>query len=245
MVSAKEELARAEKQLEDLRTKWGMAHERFAAIDTETTGLQAAKARTIQLAIVLFDKGKPNGKRIWFINPGIRIPANATKVNRITNEMVADKPLLRDVGKEIKRIIERYPVIAHNLKYDSEVLCTDFARVNLTLRLKHGFCTMREEFGSPAIQPDTPPWERARKRRWKKLSDLALEYGVAAEGEYHDAYVDALVAGKCFVEMSRRKIAEGELTVERWRRLLAVCEAELSLVKEKASKYSFQQTTPD
>ncbi|MEI8124716.1 MAG: exonuclease domain-containing protein, partial [Parachlamydiaceae bacterium] len=57
--------------------------------DTETTGIRAEKDRVIEIAA--YD---PMNDRSFerLVNPGCPIPAEATAIHHISNEMVADAP---------------------------------------------------------------------------------------------------------------------------------------------------------
>ena len=67
--------------------------------DLETTGTNITTDRIIELAYVkVFPNGKTEEKDIY-INPGMPIPPASTAVHHITDEMVADKPLFKDVAR--------------------------------------------------------------------------------------------------------------------------------------------------
>ncbi len=80
--------------------------------DTETTGVRPDKDRVIEIAA--FD---PVQNRTFekLIDPGIPIPADATAIHHITNEMVADSPSFAQAGKEFVEFCSGETVlIAHN-----------------------------------------------------------------------------------------------------------------------------------
>jgi len=182
-----------------------LAFGKFCAVDVETTGVKRATSRVLQLALVLFDGGKPVGKRVWLFNPGVPIPPNATKVNRITNEMVVSCRSFKECAEEIRPLLERYPLVAHNLEFDTDMVNEEFDRIGPSLKISYGFCTMRRSAGKPEYRE---PGERRRpgEPRWMKLKDLANELGVESSSDLHDAYVDATLAGKCFVRMVENSI---------------------------------------
>jgi DNA polymerase-3 subunit epsilon len=201
-----------EKQL--LERKWSPAFSRFVAIDIETTGLKAASSRIIQIALVLFADGKANGKRVWWIDPGVRIPPNATKVNRITNEQVRGRGSFRDHCTSIQRLAQKYPLVGHNLYFDMELLRQEFLRMGMNISLSPLFCTMTLDWRETNF---LPPKERhapimgefyiySQRHRWKRLGDLADELGVCYSGQLHDAFTDARLAGECFIALAVRDI---------------------------------------
>jgi DNA polymerase-3 subunit epsilon len=216
MESLESSIRSAESAPRRLTGPYALAYDNFCAVDVETTGVKAASSRIIQLAIVLFADGRPVGKKEWMFNPGCKIPSGATKVNRITNEMISCKPSFASLADTIRPILEHYPLVAHNLEFDTDMLHAEFDKLGPSLKIRYGYCTMREEFGKPSMRDDPPPYSRGRRwaadsrPRWKKLGALAAELGVQPEGELHDAYVDAMLAGRCFIRMAERKGTEGD-----------------------------------
>lgn len=200
------QLEQAKIELAQIQKKWNTAFGRFTSVDVETTGLKAAKSRILQIAVVLFNEQKCVGKRVWFINPGRSIPINATKVNNITNDMIADKPTLSEIATEIQPLLERYPIVGHNIKFDYEQIKEDFNRCGIDIRMKISFCTMTQKFGEAAIEVREKNRAAARRRRWLKLAELASQLNVKTDGRYHDAFVDARVAGECFIRMAAQEV---------------------------------------
>ena len=100
--------------------------------DTETTGVKAERDRIIEIAA--YD---PVLNRTFekLINPGIPIPAEATAIHNISNEMVQDKPDFSVVGKEFIEFCEGDVVlIAHNNDgFDMHFLRHEFGRHDLEM----------------------------------------------------------------------------------------------------------------
>lgn len=66
--------------------------QRFIAFDLETTGLDSDYERILEIGATLFLDGKPTDSFQTLVNPERKIPYIATKINHITDEMVADAP---------------------------------------------------------------------------------------------------------------------------------------------------------
>ena len=65
----------------------------YVILDTETTGLDPATDKIIQLSAIKYDaNGTPIDFYDTYINPGSPIPARATKINGITDKMVSNAP---------------------------------------------------------------------------------------------------------------------------------------------------------
>lgn len=100
--------------------------------DTETTGIRADRDRIIEIAA--FDPQR-NCSFEKLVNPGCSIPAEATAIHHITNEMVAQAPDFSIIGKEFVEFCEGDVVlIAHNNDgFDVHFLRNEFARHNVTM----------------------------------------------------------------------------------------------------------------
>ncbi len=65
--------------------------------DTETTGIQPANDRVIEIAAYDPLDGR---QFVQLVNPGRPIPAEATAIHHITNEMVAEAPSFAEVADQ-------------------------------------------------------------------------------------------------------------------------------------------------
>ncbi len=102
-------------------------------IDTETTGLDARKARVIQIGAVRLSRGQMvrDDQFERLINPGTRIPESAVAVHGITDAMVSSAPPFRDVVGELKAYIRDAVLIGHSVRYDLEILRREFDQAGL------------------------------------------------------------------------------------------------------------------
>lgn len=91
----------------------------FIVLDTETTGLDPAQDRVVQLALVGVRGQTVVPLLNQLVNPGRPIPGRATAIHGFTDAMVADAPSLRDIGRDVKCYIRQVPaVVAHNAAFD-------------------------------------------------------------------------------------------------------------------------------
>jgi DNA polymerase-3 subunit epsilon len=90
----------------------------FTAFDIETTGLDAQKDRIVELGAIKFDRRGPISRFNVLINPGIPMPAEAGRVNNITDKMLAGQPSLEDIFPDFLRLVKDTVVIAHNASFD-------------------------------------------------------------------------------------------------------------------------------
>ena len=81
--------------------------------DLETTGIDKVNDRIVEIAIIRFD-GEKKFEFQSYINPGIPIPAGATEVHGITDEMVADKPKFEQLAKKLHNIFNGCDLYGYN-----------------------------------------------------------------------------------------------------------------------------------
>ncbi|MGC6428792.1 MAG: exonuclease domain-containing protein [Flavobacteriales bacterium] len=105
--------------------------------DLETTGVQVAKDRIVEISIFkVFPNGNKEGKT-WLVNPTIPIPAETTAVHGITNEKVKNEPTFKEIAPEIKDIMEGCDLAGYNSnKFDIPLLAEEFLRVDIDFNFK-------------------------------------------------------------------------------------------------------------
>ena len=100
--------------------------------DIETTGLNVAECRIVQLAIV---KCMPDGeilKKSRLINPECDIPQETTDIHGITNEMVKDQPPFKLLANSLCKFLSDSDLGGFNCNnFDIPVLCEEFARCDI------------------------------------------------------------------------------------------------------------------
>lgn len=96
----------------------------FIAFDTETTGLEPKTNNIVEIGAVKFDRRGPISRFSVLINPGIPMPAEASKVNGITDAMLRNQPPLEAVLPDFLRFIDRGILVAHNAPFDMSFLNT-------------------------------------------------------------------------------------------------------------------------
>lgn len=94
----------------------------FVVIDTETTGLSASSDRICQLSAILFVDGEPVKAFDTFLNPRKKMDPEATEVNGITDEMLADAPTIDEVASSFLEFIGDRPIVGYNLIFDLKFL---------------------------------------------------------------------------------------------------------------------------
>lgn len=94
----------------------------FVAFDFETTGLDAARDKIIEVAAVRFRDGKVDDTYATLVNPGVPIPPPITLMTGITDGMVKEAPLENEIMGKLLSFIGKDPLVAHNMEFDLQFL---------------------------------------------------------------------------------------------------------------------------
>jgi len=102
---------------------------RLVAFDLETTGLDGEKARIVEFCFIELDQDlRELGRWSELVNPGMTIPADTVKVHGITDEMVKARPAFAAFGSRIQALVQDAVLVAHNHKFDLEILSRELVR---------------------------------------------------------------------------------------------------------------------
>ncbi len=154
-------------------------------IDTETTGTRDIDV-IVEIAIV--DKQGP----ILFnslINPKRRIPKRATEKHGITNDIVTDAPVWKDVWPTIETLLSNKVICGYNIDFDMRLLqqTVKRAKLNWTLGRAKTACIMKL-FAWWYGEKDT----YYNDYRWKTL-EFAQKFCQLSTGTHHRALDDTLL----------------------------------------------------
>lgn len=162
---------------------------KILAIDTETTGVDSAKDRIVELAGVECSGQSVLNRRGTLVNPSMAIPAESTAIHGITDAMVGGKPTLAEVApKFLPRVEAAEVIVGYNVRFDIGFLseqCPGFA----------------EAIDGKPILDACPLSKRLAKREgWRlgggaqKLTAMAERFGIQPRGSAHRATTDAIMA---------------------------------------------------
>jgi DNA polymerase-3 subunit epsilon len=90
----------------------------YAIVDIETTGTHASGNGITEIAVILHNGKEIEGKFQTLINPQAPIPKYVSTLTGITNQMVADAPVFRDVAPNIHSLLKGRIFVAHNVNFD-------------------------------------------------------------------------------------------------------------------------------
>ncbi len=173
----------------------------YVVFDLETTGLSARYNDIIEFGAVLVDHGLITKRIDILINPGPgkKIPDHITNITKITDEMLANKPLLDEVLPEILEFVGDHILVSHNAEFD-----LGFLNANLKSR---GLAPL----SNPTI--DTLALSRYLfpESRGHRLGVLARNLEVLYdEDKAHRADFDAEVLNSVWQAMLTKLIADDE-----------------------------------
>ncbi len=105
----------------------------IAFIDLETTGINFCTDRIVEIAIVkIMPDGESQIKR-KLINPQMPIPPSATQTHGITDDMVKEAPVFKQVANEIKQFIDNCDLGGYNSnRFDIPMLVEEFCRAGIS-----------------------------------------------------------------------------------------------------------------
>lgn len=110
----------------------------LAFIDLETTGVNLGIDRIVEIAIVkILTDGTKIVKR-KLLNPGIPIPKTSSDVHGITDEMVKDAPVFKQVAQELKQMLDGCDLAGYNSnRFDIPLLMEEFLRAQVDFDMKN------------------------------------------------------------------------------------------------------------
>ncbi len=101
----------------------GLSDVTCVVFDTETTGLDPATDRIVQIAGLRITRGHLTGERFeTLVNPGRPIPPGSTAIHGITDAMVADAPDMTAALTAFHHFAEDAVLVAHNAPFDMGML---------------------------------------------------------------------------------------------------------------------------
>jgi len=169
----------------------------FIAFDLETTGIVPGVDQIVEIGAVKFTNDLPEAIFSTLVRPRIPIPPAASAVNKITNEMVKDKPFIEDLLPSFSQFCADHVLVAHNAPFDFQFLLADYKKYEIE--------------APQGVVLDTLPISRKvfsglpNYKLGTLVSHLKIE-----SSQFHRAEEDAQYAGKIFVELKKRISVNGQ-----------------------------------
>jgi len=156
----------------------------YAILDIETTGGKYNEEGITEIAIYRFDGHEITDRFSSLINPERKIQPFVAKLTGINNNMLKSAPKFYEVAKRIVEITEGCTLVAHNAKFDSRILSTEFRRLGYNY-YKNSICTVQL---SKKLLPNMPSYS---------LGKLTKSLGIPLRNR-HRAQGDALATVELF-----------------------------------------------
>jgi len=113
----------------------------YAVVDVETTGLDPATDRIVEIAVVRCDgQGRVEAEWSSLVQPD-RDPG-AVAVHGITTDDLAGAPRFTQVAEPLAELLDGTVVTAHNLAFDAAFLHREWSRAGVTRPPLPGLCTL-------------------------------------------------------------------------------------------------------
>jgi len=177
---------------------------KYLFFDTETTGFPP-KARLVSIAWQLWDEENLIEKKHHIIRPdGFDIPLQASNIHGITTEMAIEKG--EDVEKIINLFLEKIDetdaIIAHNFRFDSQIISGELTRLNKknSLKTKKVYDTMLDSTNYLKLKG------KNGKYKWPNLNELHTHLFNKKFDNAHSADADVDATVKCFFELKKRGV---------------------------------------
>ena len=181
--------------------------------DLETTGINVAKDRIVEIAIL---KVFPNGNKesyTWRVNPEMPIPEATTAIHGITNEMVANEPTFKELASKVYALIKDSDLGGFNSnRFDIPLLAEELLRAEVdfdmkkslsvdvqtifhkmekrTLEAAYKFYCGKELINAHSAAADTEATYEVLKGQLAKYDDLENDVAFLAEFSSHKDHVD-------------------------------------------------------
>jgi DNA polymerase-3 subunit epsilon len=114
----------------------------LVVLDFETTGLQPARDRTIEVAATLMVDHQPVDTFCRLMHPGFALPSFITSLTGITDQMLRGQPRPEEDKPGMQKFVRGLPIVAHNASFDRAFLQAELARAGLRAESEF-LCTMR------------------------------------------------------------------------------------------------------
>ena len=168
-------------------------------LDFETTGLNTAKDRIIEIGAVKLAHGQVVDSYGTFVNPQMLLPAKITELTHITDQMVRDAPSAAEALPKLLEFIGDCPIAAHNANFDCSVLQSELKRLGI-------------EYHDQRLDTLTLARKLYPELKSHRLGAVCKRLGVSLK-DAHRAVNDAAATAQCLARMLEDAKAKGAATL--------------------------------
>lgn len=171
--------------------RWNKYVKDYVVFDLETTGVHPERDVIIEISAVRVCDGKAVAEYSTLVNPKRHIPAGATAVNGITDDMVMDAPAIEEAVAGFMDFIGNSILVGHNIHTFDMNFAYDAVWKALEKELKNDYIDTL--YMSRYCLPEL---------RHHRLTDIAEYFHIDTEGA-HRALNDCIMNQKCFEELGK------------------------------------------
>ncbi len=164
----------------------------FVCIDCETTGLDAKEDRIIEVGAMRFTLNEVLDNYESLVNPECAIPDSSIAFHHITQDMVAGKPLIRQIIPQLLNFIGSHIIIGHGVGFDIELIAIAADRAGIPHRLRSN--RYLDTLRMARLYGESPT---------NSLEQLRQHFGIGFEGA-HRAMSDVIVNREVFKFLAKR-----------------------------------------
>lgn len=168
------------------------ASARYVVLDFETTGFSPDRGdKIIEIGAVEIIDGKIGRQYQTLVDPEIEISSRITEITSISNDMVADAPIIEDVLAELLEFVGEATLVAHNIQFELKFLSRECSRLQMTPPPRT-LCTLKL---ARKLHPELQN---------HKLGTILDAFGIAPEGPLHRALPDAKATAQMLLHLQKR-----------------------------------------
>src|SRR3569623_1590173 len=156
----------------------------YAIVDTETTGMSAARGQIIEIGILRVENGDVVRTFKTLVIPGRLLAHTIIGITGITDEELEGAPVFEDIAEKVAELLDGAVLVAHNARFDYSFIKAEFARLERKYSAKT-LCTVKL---SRLIYPE---------QAYHNLDAVMVAHGLVC-GARHRAFEDAEVLWKFF-----------------------------------------------
>tara|TARA_B100001057_G_C22866645_1_gene956793 strand:+ start:3043 stop:3702 length:660 start_codon:yes stop_codon:yes gene_type:complete len=202
-------------------------------LDTETTGLSAAKGhRIVEIGCIELENQIPTSKTFHcYLNPQRKVSDDAIKVHGYTDEFLSDKKFFRDIADEFLNFIKNKKLVIHNAEFDISHLNNELKLIRKpTIDIEDVIDTLdiaREKYPGSQISLD------ALCKRFRIDN---------SRRKFHTALIDCELLSKVYVNLTDQKEPKLDFILEDTKNLqdslkVNYCKKIIEPTKEELENY--------
>ena len=188
--------------------EWGL-DDPIIVLDFETTGLNTAKDRIIEIGAVKLQNGQVVDSFGELVNPGMLLPPRITEITHISDQMLRDKPPAAELLPKLLKFMDGCPIAAHNAKFDCSILASELKRLDMT-------------YDAPQVDTLTLARKLYPELKSHRLGSVCKRLGVSLK-DAHRAVNDAAATAQCLARMMDEARKKGARTLRDLNQIGAGC----------------------